>query len=127
MLLSRVFAGARNDLQTGVQPACRKDDVQIRRVGRGCSDQALCSLDLCLSQGVLQRGVSGQHQPVLGSKALSLPFCTLDDDEWHGLARQFASHAAADTSHTADDEVAVETSDFALHATPSEEALQLEF
>ena len=84
-------------------------------------------LDLRLAQRLFQRRVSRDHQPVLVRKALALNLGIFDHHERHWLAPQFPRHAAAHASHAADDEVALETSDFALHAPPSEETLQLEF
>ncbi len=86
-----------------------------------------CPLDLRLAQGLLKSRVSRNGQPILMGKALALRIGIIDEYEWHRLARQFPRHATAYASHAADDEVALETFDLALHAPPSKEALQFEF
>src|SRR5207302_712772 len=127
MFLRAVFAGSGNNLQMWIQPARRKHDIEIRGIGCGRGNQSTGSFDLRLAQSLFLGSVSGQHQPVLRKELLPFAFCVLDDHKWDRLAREFPGHTAADAAHTADDEVALEASDLALHAPPSKKALQLEF
>src|SRR5579862_871063 len=127
MFLGGIFAGSSNNFQTGVESTSRQHNIQVGRIGGSSGDQALRPVNLRLTQGLLQRRVSRHYQPIFGSIALPLALGVVDDHKRNRLAGQLPSDAATHASHAADDEVAVETSDFALHAPPSEESLQLEF
>src|SRR5271165_4991271 len=110
-----------------IQPARRQHDIQVGGVGSGSGNQSTRPLDLSLAQGLLLSSVAGYNQPVLGHVALNLAFGVIDHDKRNGLPRQFPRHAAPYPANAADNVVAFETTDLAIHAPPSKEALQFKF
>ena len=126
-MLGTFFAGARNDVELGVQAAGGEDDVDIGGVGGGGGDQSTGAFDVELAQNVLLRGVADQSKPAFGGVARQLGLVGVDNDKGQWLARQFTRHAAANASGAADDVVLRQSADVAVHASPAEYRLQLEF
>src|ERR1035438_3574039 len=126
MLFRSLFTGPRNDLQVRIQSSRNEHALKIGGVRGGCGDQPSGPLDLRLAQSLLLRSVAGDDQPVLRGEALALGFGALQHHKRHRLAPQLPRHTASYAPHAADNVVPVEPPDFALHAPPSEEALQLE-
>src|SRR5215471_18152331 len=122
-----ILAGPGDDLQARVQSTRGEHNVEVGRVGGGGGNQSPGTIDLCRAQSLFLGRISVQQQPVLRAKALPLGLRILDDHEWHRLARQYPGDASANPAQAANDEVAVESCDLALHATASKETLQLEF
>jgi hypothetical protein len=115
MFFGSVFAGPGNDLQMRIQATRREHNVKIGGGGGRGGNQPAGPVDLRLAQGRLLGRVSSDDQPVFRGEALALGFGVLQDHKRHRFTPQLPRHAASHATHAADDVVAVETSDFALH------------
>ena len=127
VLLSIFFAGARDDVELGIETACGKDDVDVGGVGGGGRNQSPGAIDVEFAQHMRLRGIANQGEPSFVGIARQFGFVAVDNDKRQRFVRQFAGYAAADASSAADDEVVRQSADLAVHAPPAEYRLQLEF
>src|ERR1019366_1835080 len=127
VLLGIFFAGARNNVELGVQAARSQDDVDVGGVSGSGGHQSAGALDSQFAQHMRLGGVAHDSKPAFVGVARQLGLVAVNNHKGQRLAGQFARHAAADASGAADDVVVRQSADLALHASPAEYRLQLEF